>query len=89
LQSDNVKRNSNLFQKDGIFDLQYSKGRRLLISTQGYLCLGPTEAKVDDMITVMPGGKVPYLLKHSGEYFKLVGECKIITHKNTLPPTSP
>jgi hypothetical protein len=69
-----VKSNSNLFQKDGTFDLKYSKGRRLLISTQGYLCLGPTEVKVDDLITVMPGGMVPYLLRQSGEYFKLVGE---------------
>jgi hypothetical protein len=74
LHSDNVKSNSNLFKKDGTFDLKYSKGRRLLISTRGYLCLGPTEAKVDDLITVMPGGKVPYLLSQSGEYFKFVGE---------------
>jgi len=62
------------FQKDDLFDLQYCKGRRLLISQEGYLCLGPAEAKAGDIITVMPGGKVPYLLRKSGENFELVGE---------------
>jgi len=62
------------FQKDGLLDLQYCKGRRLLISQGGYLCLGPTEAKLGDILTVMPGGKVPYLLRENGENFELVGE---------------
>ncbi len=62
------------FQKDDLFDLQYCKGRRLLTSQEGHLCLGTAEAKAGDIITVMPGGKVPYLLRKSGENFELVGE---------------
>jgi hypothetical protein len=74
LDLENDKDSTQLFQKDGLFDLQYCKGRRLLISKEGYICLGPVQAKAGDIITVMPGGKVPYLLRESGENFELVGE---------------
>ena len=66
-----------LFQKDGLFDLQNCKGRRLLMSSEGYICLGPVEAKAGDIITVFLGGKVPYLLRESGESFELVGEWSV------------
>lgn len=66
-----------LFQKDGLFDLQYCKGRRLLESSEGYICVGPVEAKIGDIITVFPGGKVPYLLRESGESFELIGEWSV------------
>jgi hypothetical protein len=56
---DNDKDGRVWFQKDGLFDLQYSKGRCLLISKEGYLCLGPVEVKAGDLIAVMLGGKVP------------------------------
>lgn len=72
-----------LFQKDGLFDLQNCKGRRLLMSSEGYICLGPVEAKPGDIITIFPGAKVPYLLRESGESFELVGEwsVSIILHR--------
>jgi hypothetical protein len=74
LDFENKEDCTRIFQKDSIFDLQYCKGRRLLISDQGYLCLGPTKAKIGDIVTAMPGGKVPYLLRKTEEYFMLVGE---------------
>jgi hypothetical protein len=66
-----------LFQKDGFFDLQNCKGRRLLMSSEGYICVGPVEAKKGDIITIFSGGKVPYLLRESGESFELVGEWSV------------
>jgi hypothetical protein len=65
------------FQKDGLFNLQSCKGRRLLMSSEGYICLAPVEARAGDIITVFLGGKVPYLLRESGEDFELVGEWSV------------
>jgi hypothetical protein len=62
------------FQQEELFVPQYYKGRQLLVSKNGYICLGPAEARHGDIITVMPGGKVPYLLTKCGGNFKLVGE---------------
>jgi hypothetical protein len=69
-----------LFQKDGLFNLQYCKGRRLLMSGKGHICLGPVEARTGDIITVLIGGKAPYLLRQSGESFELVGEWSVSIH---------
>lgn len=66
-----------LFRKDDLFDLQNCKGRRLLMSSEGYICLGPVEAKKGDIIAVFLGGKVPYLLRESGESFELIGEWSV------------
>jgi hypothetical protein len=61
------------------FDLRHCKKRQLFTSSQGYLCLGPADAEIGDLITVMPGGKVPYLLRKSGESFIFIGEWSVIS----------
>jgi len=81
---DNDKDGRVWFQKDGLFDLQYCKGRCLLISKEGYLCLGPVEVKAGDLIAVMLGGKVPYLLRESGGKFELVGEWYVASEQPHL-----
>ncbi|KAH6676219.1 heterokaryon incompatibility protein-domain-containing protein [Halenospora varia] len=66
-----------LLQKEAPLNLQHCKGRRILLSSQGYICLGPSGAEANDVISVLPGGKVPYLLRKSGDNFKFIGECYV------------
>lgn len=52
-------------------------GRRIFVTTQGYIGLGPADAREDDLICVLHGSPVPFLLRPSetGGEFELVGEC--------------
>lgn len=54
----------------------YCGGRRLF-ETQGYIGLGPGDIKKGDVVAVLDGGKVPYMLRpfeNKGEY-AFLGEC--------------
>ncbi|KAH7371808.1 hypothetical protein BKA64DRAFT_715299 [Cadophora sp. MPI-SDFR-AT-0126] len=58
-------------------DLGLCKGRRLVLTSMGYLCLAPVQSEVGDKIVVLVGGKVPYMLRKTGEGFEIVGECYV------------
>jgi hypothetical protein len=38
---------------------------------------GPYILKEGDQVWVSPGGKVPFILRPHGQYFKRVGECVV------------
>lgn len=82
LASQNDEDLTLLFQIDDLFDLQNCKGRRLLMSSKCYICLGPVEAKPSDILTIFPSGKVRYLLRESGGRFELIGEWSVSIHFN-------
>jgi hypothetical protein len=57
--------------------LIYCSGRRIFRTAQGHIGLGPTCMKRGDVVAVLDGGKVPYVLRPSrveGEH-AFVGEC--------------
>ncbi len=57
------------------------------VTEKGYLGYVPAEAEEGDMIVVLLGAKVPYLLRRSGDYHLLIGgECYVygIMHGETL-----
>jgi len=56
------------------WDFQWCTGRQLFVSTKGYWCLGPEEAIIGDIITILRGAKVPYMLRSSGKDFRFLGE---------------
>lgn len=53
-------------------------GRRLFLSTDGYLGLGPEEMKMGDVVAYLDGAEVPFILRQlSTGDFTLVGESYV------------
>ena len=52
-------------------------GRRLCITTRGYIGLVPSNTKIGDDIIVMCGHVVPLVLRSRSDKYVLVGECYI------------
>ncbi|KAL6405348.1 hypothetical protein AUP68_11100 [Ilyonectria robusta] len=51
-------------------------GRRFCISENGYFCLLPATSRKGDLISVLLGGEVPYVLRRQAKsIFRMVGEC--------------
>ena len=58
--------------------MRVSKYHERLCSTQqGYLGLFPKSAQSTDVVCVLLGGSVAYVLRTAGDHFLLVGECYI------------
>lgn len=52
--------------------------RRLFITASGHLGLGPANVMSGDVVVVLFGGKVPYILRHvDGDSWRFVGECYV------------
>jgi hypothetical protein len=43
----------------------------------GYIGLMPRRAEVDDLIYVLHGGQVPFVLRKSDEAYTFIGECYV------------
>ncbi|KAM6506424.1 hypothetical protein FSOLCH5_013405 [Fusarium solani] len=53
-----------------------SAGRRLFVTSKGYVGLGPAAMMEGDRIVVLFGGSVPFVLRwHDGRGWLLIGEC--------------
>ncbi len=50
-------------------------GRDIFVTEGGYLVLGPRNAVLDDVVCILYGGIVPFILRKQGEQYELVGEC--------------
>lgn len=55
----------------------YSHHRRLFTTTKGYIGLGPRPTQGGDILCVLFGCPVPFVLQPSGERYRLVGECYV------------
>ena len=67
-------------QAEGLEFLKYSliaEGRSLCVTTSGRLCLAPFNARVDDKVAILYGGKTPYVLRPVGDDFEFVGESYV------------
>ncbi|KAI0403773.1 heterokaryon incompatibility protein-domain-containing protein [Xylaria palmicola] len=54
---------------------QPSYGRRLAISSRGYLCLVPEDTRRNDVVCIPSGSKVPFIFAQSAGTFENKGEC--------------
>jgi hypothetical protein len=48
---------------------------RLFVTKEGYIGLGPSSMRCDDVVAILFGGKVPLVLRKEGRQWNLVGEC--------------
>jgi hypothetical protein len=63
-----------------IFQRQVNKacgGRRFFMTERGYIGLGPAELQHGQLVTVLLGGQVPFVLCEREERVTLVGECYV------------
>ncbi|KAJ4362875.1 hypothetical protein N0V83_009992 [Neocucurbitaria cava] len=52
--------------------------RKFFISSKGFMGIGPNAMKKDDVILILFGGKVPYVLRPSEAGYRFIGECYIL-----------
>jgi hypothetical protein len=58
-------------------NIQVCNERCLFTTTGGYLDLGPRSTQVGDVVCVLFGGTVPFVLRRSGDDFRLHGEAYV------------
>jgi hypothetical protein len=52
--------------------------RRLFIAKKGYLAFGPLTGQVGNIVCILSGGNVPYLLRRCEDRtYLIVGECYV------------
>jgi hypothetical protein len=64
--------------KSGTFsrDLQTScLGKKLFGTKEGYIGVGDVTLQADDLVCVLFGGKVPFILRKMEGHYRFVGEC--------------
>ncbi len=68
------------------------RGRRLFRTTGGALGIGPACTSIGDVVCVLQGGKVPYVLRADVDSFHFLGECYVdeimrgeLFQRDTLP----
>lgn len=52
-------------------------GHSFFTTTKGYMGLGSQAMKPGDVVSILAGGEVPFILRRAGEFFQLVGECYV------------
>jgi hypothetical protein len=55
----------------------YTRNRRFAYTEQGYMCLVSAQAQVGDIVFVLAGGSMPFVLRSHGCDYFLVGECYV------------
>ena len=54
---------------------QATANRRLFVTEEGHMGLGPRLTEPGDLVCVLLGSEVPFVLRAVDDYFMLVGEC--------------
>ena len=52
-----------------------SDGRRLFVTEKGHLGLGPENLQHGDIVAILLGGQVPFILRGQAQECILIGEC--------------
>ncbi|CEI61598.1 hypothetical protein FVEN_g9319 [Fusarium venenatum] len=69
---------SDLFLMGKSFtDIQWAYDKRVAITGSGYLCLVPWPTRAGDRIALLQTGRTPYVLRQSGEKWKIIGDCYV------------
>lgn len=53
------------------------RNRRFFVTERGYVGLGYSSTKPGDFVSILRGGKFPYILSGKGERFEIRGECYV------------
>jgi hypothetical protein len=53
------------------------KGRVLIRTEKGYMGLAPENTEEEDSVFLLQGGKLPFIMRKSGENWRIIGDCYI------------
>ena len=59
-----------------------SDGRRLFVTGDGHLGLGPENLQHGDVVAILLGGQVPFILREQRQECSLIGECYVRGYMN-------
>jgi hypothetical protein len=79
---ENPERNSPAVQWKSISDACLH--RRLFLTSRGNIGLAPVAAEVGDLVCVLVGALLPYILRRDGDYYRLIG--RVYLHDVPIPP---
>jgi hypothetical protein len=51
--------------------------RQIFMTKKGYIGLGPDAMRPGDVVCLIFGGRVPYVLRNMGSYWEFIGECYV------------
>jgi hypothetical protein len=51
--------------------------RTIFTTNKGYIGVGPKFLLIGDLVCVLSGGRVPFILRRKGDIFQLIGECYV------------
>lgn len=54
-----------------------SLGRRLFLTAAGRIGIGPMVCKLGDVVSLIYGGRMPFILRPTGDHYRLVGDSYI------------
>ena len=54
-----------------------SHAQKFFVTEKGYFEVGPAYMKENDLVCVLYGGGVPFLLRPKNNFYHLVGECYV------------
>jgi hypothetical protein len=60
----------------------FCSGRSFIITSRGEMGIGPSNTLVNDKVSIIPGGNVPYILRRQGSSWRFVGESYIASLMN-------
>ena len=66
------------FARARVYDESFglaTMGRRIFTTREGYIGLAPSRTMAKDLVCILKGASVPFVLRQAGENFTLVGEC--------------
>ena len=66
-----------LRRKQNEFQQEIYSTNPLCTTAKGYLAAVPLTTKVGDCIAVLAGGRVPFVLRPTGDHYRLVGPCYV------------
>jgi hypothetical protein len=55
----------------------YTFRRKLFVTTKGYLGIGEDHSRPGDIVAILMGGQLPFILRKSGGYHALIGEAYV------------
>jgi hypothetical protein len=69
-----LRLDARMFEEDHAVSTKY---RRFMVTGGGFYGLGPQLLQEKDVVAVMPGLNVPFVLRPTGDKYKLVGCCYV------------
>ena len=69
---------SEHYAKAKVFDQVHGNaisGKRLFTTRRGFIGLAPSRTAPEDIVCILKGSTVPFILRQAGERYVLVGEC--------------